>query len=246
MPHITSPQDVKKLGSILSVWAHPDDETFSCAGLMALAIANGQNVACITATKGEAGVQDEKRWPPDQLGDIRTKELYDALQIIGVHHHHWLDYHDGHCAEVDPVRAARQIASYIDLYRPDTILTFGPEGMTGHPDHQTVSSWVDKALTFAEHKPTVYHAVQLRELYEKYLKTADSKLDIFFNIDKPPLVEPGDCDVCVKLTDQACLKKCQALAAMPSQTEGMVKLFGDDALKKAFAKEAFVKAKPAK
>jgi hypothetical protein len=45
------------------------------------------------------------------------------------------------------------------------------------------------------------------------------------------------------LADEACQKKCQALAAMPSQTEGLVKLFGQDGLKKVFASEAFIKAK---
>jgi LmbE family N-acetylglucosaminyl deacetylase len=38
--------DVKELGSILGVWAHPDDEAYLTGGLMAAAIANGQPVAC--------------------------------------------------------------------------------------------------------------------------------------------------------------------------------------------------------
>ena len=41
------------LGTVLSVWAHPDDESYCCAGLMADAVAHGQRVTCVTATRGE-------------------------------------------------------------------------------------------------------------------------------------------------------------------------------------------------
>lgn len=242
MSAIKSPQDIKKLGSILSVWAHPDDETFACAGIMAMAVANGQNVACITATKGEAGVQDESRWPAAKLADIRARELLQALQIIGIHHHHWLDYRDGCCHQADKNYAARQIAEYIDLYKPDTILSFGPDGLTGHSDHQTVSEWVELAVKHSKHKPTIYHAVQERSLYDNYLKDLDDEFDIFFDIDEPPLREAQECDMCIQLPDEICRKKCQALAAMPSQTEGIVKHLGDD-MAKVFSTEAFIKAK---
>jgi len=239
---VTTAQDIASLGSILSIWAHPDDETFSCAGIMAIAVANGQNVACITATKGEAGVQDESRWPAAELASIRANELADALAIVGVHHHHWLGYHDGRCQDVDDQQAAGQLAEYINLYQPDTILTFGPEGMTGHPDHKSISRWVSAAVRLSSTKPEIYHSVQLEETYEKYLKSADKQFDIFFNIDKPPLVTADVCDICVNLPKDACDKKCRALAAMPSQTEGMLHHFGDKRTK-VFGQETFVRAK---
>lgn len=232
---------VAQLGSILSVWAHPDDETFWCAGIMAMAVANGQNVACITATKGEAGVQDEQRWPQDRLGEIRSQELADALNIIGVHHHHWLGYNDGRCHEVDEDSAAQQLATFIDLYQPDSILTFGPDGMTGHSDHQTVSRWVDLAVMRSNQTPVVYHAAQLKDAYEKHLKKADDQFDIFFNIKQPKLVTAADCDVCVCIEGDVCDKKCQALAAMPSQMERVVRHLGKD-LPRTFSHEAFIKA----
>src|SRR5947207_1873194 len=100
MQQIKTSDDIKQLGTILSVWAHPDDESFSCAGIMAAAIQNGQSVACITATKGEDGVQDESRWPAEQLGEIRAHEMDEALDILGCHNHNWLGYHDGRCQEI--------------------------------------------------------------------------------------------------------------------------------------------------
>ena len=59
----------------MGVWAHPDDETMSSAGIMLSAIKNGQRVICLTATKGEEGSQDEKKWPKSKLANIREKEL---------------------------------------------------------------------------------------------------------------------------------------------------------------------------
>ena len=56
----------------MGVWAHPDDETYSMAGIMATAVKNGQQVICVTATRGEAGVQDHLRWPAHKLAEDRT------------------------------------------------------------------------------------------------------------------------------------------------------------------------------
>src|SRR3954449_1481005 len=68
------------LGTVLSVWAHPDDETYLCAGLMADAIRRGNRVVCVTATRGELGSTDEERWPPGPaLAEVRTQELMAAL-----------------------------------------------------------------------------------------------------------------------------------------------------------------------
>ena len=48
-------ENVAELGTILGIWAHPDDEAYLSAGLMALARDNGQRVVCVTATRGELG-----------------------------------------------------------------------------------------------------------------------------------------------------------------------------------------------
>ena len=124
------------LGSILSVWAHPDDETWLCAGLMARAVAAGDRVVCVTATRGELGSPDEERWPSGApLAAVRTAEMQRALAILGVTEHHWLDYPDGGCADVDQDEAVRRVTALMAEMQPDTVLTFGPDGMTGHDDH---------------------------------------------------------------------------------------------------------------
>ena len=64
------------LGTILGIWAHPDDETWLCAGLMARAARAGDRVVCVTATRGELGSPDEERWPSGApLAAVRTAEM---------------------------------------------------------------------------------------------------------------------------------------------------------------------------
>src|SRR6478609_10639801 len=88
------------LGTILGVWAHPDDETWLSAVHMMRAIRAGQRVVCVTATRGELGSTDPERWPAgQQLAAVRTVEMEQALSRLGVTEHHWLDYPDGGCAD---------------------------------------------------------------------------------------------------------------------------------------------------
>src|SRR6266550_1057408 len=94
--------DVRELGTIVSVWAHPDDEAYLCGGIMAKAAAAGSRVVCVTATRGELGVTDPARWPPEQLAAIREAEMAECMRLLGVREHHWLDYPDGGCAAIEP------------------------------------------------------------------------------------------------------------------------------------------------
>ncbi len=234
--------DIKKLGTILSVWAHPDDETFSAGGLLTAAVRGGQTVACVTATKGEAGVHDPEKWPVDHTGEIREKELQDAMQLLGITKHHWLDYKDGQCENAPKAEAVARIVGYIEKYKPDTIVTFAPDGMTGHPDHCCVSAWVSEAVKQSGLPIVVLQVVHTPRQYEEYLKVMDEKLNIFYKIDKPRLVPESECALHYVLPDDICKLKCEALRSMPSQTDSMFEKFDQDFLCKAFCSEAFIKA----
>ena len=83
-----------ELGTILGVWAHPDDETYLMAGLMVRAVRNGSRVVCVTATRGEGGSLDEEKWPSATMGKVREKELLRSLAVLGVTEHQWLDLPD--------------------------------------------------------------------------------------------------------------------------------------------------------
>src|SRR5438874_5066375 len=87
------------LGTVLGVWAHPDDETYLAAGIMAQAVRDGSRVVCVTATRGEGGSMDEERWPSATMGEVREKELLRGLEILGVTEHGFLEMQD---IDMDP------------------------------------------------------------------------------------------------------------------------------------------------
>ncbi len=227
----------------MSVWAHPDDESFLAAGILVSALHNGQTVICVTATKGEAGIQDENKWPAEQLGDIRKEELEKALKILGITNHNLLGYVDDCCSQANLDEAAGKIRALIDRYQPDSILTFGPDGWTGNPDHRAVSHWVERAIQNMENPPVVYHVVGTSDHYTKHLKEADEKINIFYNIEKPPILANEKCDIVYRLPREVCKLKCSALKVMESQTSKLFELYERDRLYEMWAEESFVRAK---
>ena len=243
MAHIRTAKDAKRLGTIMGIWAHPDDETFLSGGIMATAIANGQTVVCVTATKGEAGKYDHSRWPDGNLGSIRAAELNKALRKLGIKHHYYLDCQDGCCCDAPRPAVITRLCHLMDKYEPDTILTFGPDGWSGHPDHCQVSSWVKEAVSTLENKPKIYHTLHTPQQYEKYLKSIDDKLNFFFNIDQPPLALASECAICFELPKDICEKKYQALKLMESQTDKLFESFPEDFIHEAIGTEYFRLAK---
>ena len=242
MKQIQTATDISQLGTILAIWAHPDDETFVAGGILASAVQNGQKVICVTATHGEAGSQNEAKWPLATIGAVRAKELSAALKELGISQHHLLTYADGCCCDVAKQEGCQCVVEFIDRYKPDSILTFGPDGLTGHKDHATVSRWVDLAVAKSPIAPVVYHAVITPAQYHDYLKQVDEKINLFFNIDQPPLIDKSDCDIHFRLPPEVIKIKQQALAAMPSQTEALLQNFDHNFFTHAFGIEAFIKS----
>lgn len=238
----TTADVIRSLGTILFVAAHPDDETFCSGGLLATAARNGQRVLCVTATRGEAGVQDEERWPAGGLGEIRAHELAQALGVLGVTEHYWLDYQDGECAQAPEREASQAIANLIERCGVETVVTFGPDGLTGHPDHQAVSRWTDAAVHIATRMLRILHIAQPREPYQNQLRAADAELNIFFMTSQPPLVDEGDCAIYFQLDHRSVVQKYRALQAMPSQTTKLLEVFPPEKFAKAFGVEALVEA----
>lgn len=232
--------DIRELGSILGIWAHPDDETYSMAGVFLLAKQAGQKTTCITATRGEQGVQDEIRWPKSELADIRSQEMKNVMRALGVDHHYWLDYADGNCSSEDSEEAIDKIVEIIKTHKPDTIFTFGPDGMTGHDDHKTVSSWTSVAVKKSNSDARIYHVITIRDSYEAF-RQADKEMNIFFGLDKPCMCNREECDLLFELNSEILNKKMQALRLMPSQTEAILKGY-DDQIRQGCSMEGFVLA----
>lgn len=238
---ITYPQ-VTNLGTILSIWAHPDDESWCAAGILAAAVANGQTVACVTATRGEEGVQDESKWPHAQLGKIREHELAESLKVLGIKQHQLLDYTDGHCHETDDQEAAAKLVPIIEKVRPDTVLTFGPDGLTGHTDHQAVSRWTSLALTQAKlSKPArLLHKAESQEWYNLIGKTLDERNNLYFAIEKPRLYPQAEISFSFYLPAELAERKLDALRAQHSQMDSFFNKMSSKELADFASYEGFV------
>ncbi len=223
---ITTQDDVKQLGTIMGIWAHPDDETWASAGLMAMADANGQRTCCVTATYGEAGIHDENRWPADELAEIRKHELAAACSVLGIDCQHYLECIDCHCTDDKSAKMIAKINEHIKQEKPDTIVTFGPTGSTGHPDHIAVSDWTTHAVSQlpADQRPTVYHSVHSKQWYEGSGKKLDVQFNIFFRTDHPPLVDEDQTDIGLRLNKKWCDIKLAALQAHASQSSRLFEL----------------------
>ena len=116
---INTASDVSKLGTIMAIWAHPDDEAYLSGGLMAVARDAGSRVVCVTATRGELGSPDPQAWPPDRLAAERTRELEQCLKVLDVREHEWLGYQDGQCAAGGESEPVARLSEAIERIRPD-------------------------------------------------------------------------------------------------------------------------------
>ena len=149
-------------GGLAAVLAHPDDESFSCAGAIAQAHEEGRTTRLLVVTRGEAGTSDEEA-DPGAVGDRREAELICAARAIGLDEVSLLDgYPDGGVADESFERLVDDIAAWLADRRPQAVITFGPHGVTGHPDHIVVGSatrWAVERLSEAGIAPNAIYAV---------------------------------------------------------------------------------------
>jgi LmbE family N-acetylglucosaminyl deacetylase len=223
------------LGTVLSVWAHPDDETYLAGGLFATLRDAGRRVVCVTATRGEAADPSATDAERRALAELRTVELEAALALLGVDEHHWLDHADGGCADVDPAGPAARIAEVVDAVRPDTVVTFGPDGFTGHPDHCAVSGWVDLALRGTAVRPRVLHTVDQEPAIDRAL---DEEFGVF-ELGRPRTCTDEELALRLPLGQETLRRKVEALLVQESQTAGLVSAVGRERFTRWVATEAF-------
>lgn len=225
------------LGTILSVWAHPDDESYCCGGLMADAVARGRRVVCVTATRGELGSTDEQRWPPGPpLAEVRTRELAACFAELGVTEHHWLDYPDGACADVDEAEAVARLRAIAEEVQPDTVLTFGPDGATWHPDHIAVSRWATRAMSGTTAK---VHYTSVTPAWGEFMSGLVDMSTVMM-ADKEPLVHPVEAlSIHAVLEGDLLEAKYRAMVCQESQVGPLRAMVGEQNFRHMLAEEAF-------
>jgi LmbE family N-acetylglucosaminyl deacetylase len=228
-----------ELGTVLGIWAHPDDEAYLSGGLMALARAAGSRVVCVTATRGELGTPDPGEWPPERLAAERTVELTRCLDILGVTEHRWLDYADGGCAGVPESDAVGRLCAVIEEVRPDTVVTFGPDGFTGHIDHRTVSAWATAAFAkVAAPGARLLYAAAPEGRAGRWAALND-ELGVY-EAGYPVLVPNADLALDLVLDPETLDRKVRALAAQATQTAGLIDMLGIETYTAWVGEESFV------
>jgi N-acetyl-1-D-myo-inositol-2-amino-2-deoxy-alpha-D-glucopyranoside deacetylase len=136
---------------LLAVFAHPDDEG-SCGGTLARHADRGGRAFVACATRGDgadAKILDPAAATRETLGQVRSQELACACATLGAQPPIFLGYQDGEVDQVPVEAAARQVARLIRELQPETLITHGPEGGYGHPDHLAVSAFTTRAFELA-------------------------------------------------------------------------------------------------
>jgi LmbE family N-acetylglucosaminyl deacetylase len=238
-PGLIEAAHIERLGSILSVWAHPDDETFLAGGIMASAVGLGGRVTCVSATAGERGTDDPESWPAERLGRVRRWEAAAAMAILGVTDHRFLDLPDGGLAALDPAGPIARIAEIITQERPDTILTFGPDGATFHPDHQAVSAWVTRAWRLAGRPGRLLHQAASEPHLRRWAPEFE-RWGIYMSDERPVGVPVEKLAVRVAVQGTLMDRKHAALCAMHTQVGPSLVALGEEQFREMNAEEAFV------
>ncbi|WP_192809621.1 PIG-L deacetylase family protein [Actinomadura rudentiformis] len=237
--------DMAGFGTLLGIWAHPDDEVHLSAGLMASARDAGQRVVCVTATLGEHGTSDPGQWPPARLAEVRAAELSASLAVIGVSEHHQLGLPDGGCADQPFDAVVDKLAAIIDEVRPDTIVTFGPDGFTGHSDHQTVSHWATEARSRTAPAARLLYATTTAEQIDAWQHVYD-RLNVFLADGLPLRIPSSTVDVQLRLGEDLADRKLAALRAQASQTADLIAMLGEDTMRRwCCSTESFIDAESA-
>jgi LmbE family N-acetylglucosaminyl deacetylase len=143
---------------LLCVAAHPDDESLGMGGALAKYAAEGIATYLLTATRGERGwTGDPHAYPgPAALGTMRERELREAASVLGLQQVDFLKYVDGDLDLANAGEVIGSIVAHLRRVRPHVVITFGPDGATGHPDHIAISQFTTAAIVCAadpEYRP---------------------------------------------------------------------------------------------
>ena len=224
------------MSTVLGIWAHPDDEVFVSGGLMADAVHNGDRVVCLHMTRGEAGLHFRRPYSPEALGVIREQELEAALACLGVTEQRFLDYPDGDLSLVPGSEVVARIHDVLVEIRPDTVVTFGPDGFTGHPDHKSLSRWVTTAVRlWNKPRARVLHAIVPSEWKNSVVHRLN-EFDFFY---PGHPATSGDGDIVTRLDEDTIEAKVDALWEHAGQMQPLFDAYGEEFMRSMASIEVF-------
>jgi mycothiol S-conjugate amidase len=153
---------------LLACFAHPDDEAFTASGVLAASTARGVQVRLVCATYGEEGdIRQPGVATRETLGQVRHEELRHSCAVLGMQEpvmlgyrdSGWGDspaqYHPNAFVQAPPWQVVQRLVKEIRRFQPHIVLTFEPEGVSGHKDHKAISRYTTAAL-HAAGDPTAF------------------------------------------------------------------------------------------
>lgn len=162
---------------LLCVLAHPDDESLALGGTIAKYSSLGVETSLIVATRGERGWRGHPGQHPGErrLGQMREQEVRQASRALGISHLTFLDYIDGDLDQANEAEVIAKIVREIRRRRPDVVLTFGPDGLYGHPDHIAISQFTTSAVVCAaDARYSPARGLEPHRVVKLYYRTATS------------------------------------------------------------------------
>ena len=171
---------------LMGIFAHPDDESLGTGGLMAKYAAEGVHTSIVTATRGQRGWHNVPPIDPglEGFGRIREAELRCAAEVLGIRDVTVLDYLDGDLDQADPTEVQGLLAMHLRRLRPQVVVTFGPDGSYGHPDHIAICQFATGATALAADPtaavPGDYAPHRVSKLY--YLLDSHDTLELYNRI----------------------------------------------------------------
>jgi LmbE family N-acetylglucosaminyl deacetylase len=136
---------------LMCVLAHPEDESLGVGGTLDRYSREGVQTYLVTATRGEWGRfgDNTNRPSAEEVGKFREAELHCAAKKPGIHEVRFLDYQDGEVDQADPAEIISRIVFHLRWVKPHVVITFGPEGGYGHPDHIAIFQYTTSAVVSA-------------------------------------------------------------------------------------------------
>jgi LmbE family N-acetylglucosaminyl deacetylase len=144
---------------LMAILAHPDDEALGNGGMLAKYAAEGIELHLVVATRGERGWPGKESEYPglEALAEMREAEVRAAADVLGLRNVQFLDYIDGDLDTAHPAEVIAKIVGHLRRVRPDVVVTFGPYGGYGHPDHIAISQFTAAAIVEAANPNSLYY-----------------------------------------------------------------------------------------
>ncbi len=221
---------------LLSIWAHPDDEAYLAAGLMGEVVDAGGHVTVLTLTDGEAGFPADDPRPAVERAAARRVELAAAMHAIGVDDIRTLGAPDGALVDAANPDVVEPITDLIRTVQPDVIVTFGPDGITGHDDHVACWRFVTRAWQAAG-IGELWYAAKTSAWLDEWRELHDD-FGVWMT-EEPTGVDADRVSRVVDLAGPTLDRKRAVLAGHASQTDGLSAAFGEDRYRRWIAQEAF-------